>query len=144
MQKKEVIRALDHLARSSLTIKKINLDNIIQETGTNWVIGTPTAVSKDSPGFSHSLQISYNNGPKNPQDEKYHYHTDSIEECYIVLKGDITLKIDGKTDYQLFKNEAIRVPPYRCHKIIEFSNDVSYLTIRAPISDDRKTVVCDE
>jgi mannose-6-phosphate isomerase-like protein (cupin superfamily) len=135
-------QTIKDMSQSQMKIEKISLDEIIKLKENNWVIGTPPAVTTSSPGFSNSLQISYYNRPKDPKEEKYHYHTDNIEECYIVLQGKIRLKINGKTNYELEENEAIRVPPYQRHKIINFSKDVSYLTIRAPISDDSTTVEC--
>ena len=105
----------------------------------NWVIGSPIKVPVDSPGYSKSLQISYHYKEIDHREEKFHYHTDGIEECYFVFEGSITLRIDKK-DYRLSENQAIRVPPLKPHKIINFSDPVTYVTIRAPPSNDNTTV----
>ena len=106
----------------------------------SWIIGTPPAVPSDSAGSSKSLQIAYTDTHRV---ESFHRHTGEIEECYIVLKGSIRLKVKDSI-HTLTEMTMIRVPPKMCHKIIEFSEDAAYLTIRAPLSDESSKYDCPE
>ena len=72
----------------------------------SWIIGTPPAVSDGSAGSSRSLQIAYTDKHRV---ESFHRHTGEIEECYIVLKGLIKLKVEDRI-HTLTEKTMIRVP----------------------------------
>lgn len=103
----------------------------------DWIIGLPDRVEINSPGFSSSIQIKYNNRPNKEihlAKESYHKHTNNIDECYLVLSGWLKIRIENKL-YTIHEKEIIRVPSHYCHIVEEYSLNVEYLTIRAPISN---------
>jgi mannose-6-phosphate isomerase-like protein (cupin superfamily) len=120
-------------------IEKICFNGIISE----WVIGTPPVVDVDSSGFSTSLQISYNNLKEGKDKEQCHKHLETIEECYLVLEGTLTIEVNEKT-HTLEKRELLKVPAHVWHRVVCSSENVEYLTIRAPISHDYQKVVCNK
>lgn len=122
------------------TISSINLI----ENKNTWILGTPDAVDVYSPGFSPSIQIKYNKEPckkTHLKNETYHKHLENIVECYLVLNGWLKLLIENE-EHCLKEREIIRVPSHHCHKVIDYSNDVEYMTIRAPASDESKKREC--
>ena len=103
-----------------------------------WVVGTPPAVEKNSPFYSENIQINHIKNPlkqKFLKNEKRHFHKFPIEELYFVLEG--TLAVDIETDtIELKPKEILIVPPEKNHKINDFSDNIEFLVIRSPISND--------
>lgn len=111
----------------------------------DWVIGTPKAVEKPE-RYSTQIQIKYHNskltGPLRKK-ETYHKHIGSIEEYYLVLDGTLTLCVEGEY-YEVQNRELLAVPPNKCHKVVSLSDDVEYITFRAPYSGDMTKQECEE
>ncbi len=104
----------------------------------DWVIGTRPRVI-DSSFISEQIQVFYANAPGQSLlvDEKYHRHHPSLtEEYYLVLQGSLCVKVEG-IEIHLGPMDMLPVRPEQCHSIINFSDDVQYLTIRAPISNKK-------
>lgn len=115
----------------------------LSEKKNRWVIGTPEEVGVNDVGYSPSVQIKYSYQPtkKEFENETYHTHIENIVECYLVLHGSINVRVEDQI-FELREKEALRVPSNHCHKVMDFSEDVEYLTIRAPPSYGSKKRLC--
>ncbi len=110
-----------------------------------WIIGTPPAVEKESPFYSGNMQINHIKQPKRDDffsKEQKHSHNSPIEEIYLVLNGTLDLEISNQT-VTIKSKELLVVPSEVIHQIKDFSDDIDFLVIRAPVSND-KTKTCYE
>jgi len=111
----------------------------LNENTNKWVLGSRPAAIK----LSNTLQIKYNLNPKSKlEKEVWHKHINTIEECYLVLNGEMKIKIEHEI-FTLKQREMLHVPPNFCHKIIWCTENLEYLTIRAPPSDSSTKILCD-
>jgi mannose-6-phosphate isomerase-like protein (cupin superfamily) len=112
----------------------------------HWVIGTPDDV-RSSDRFSAQIQIKYNNHPEQGRfetEEEFHKHVPRIEEYYLVLKGRLEVKVEGKPLLQARQGQILAVPPGKCHKVVAYDGPIEYITIRAPYSDHSTKIECPE
>ena len=113
-----------------------------------WIVGTPDSV-KTLELYSEHVQIKYVKADSNIgvtrdkilKREEYHKHPLPIKECYLVLTGDLTVKIEGEC-HKVSPMHLFVVQPNKCHKVQECTTDIEYLTIRAPASDDFTKITC--
>lgn len=110
-----------------------------------WLIGGPPDVQSPE-HTSDVLLVGHTLKPDQQTrqyQKQYHYHTEPIEEVYLVIKGWIDLNVRGQI-YRLEKNQLFKVNPHECHNVRDMSQDVHYLTIRAPKSDSSTRILCEE
>jgi mannose-6-phosphate isomerase-like protein (cupin superfamily) len=123
----------------------------LEDYRNEWVIGTPDAV-KESKRFSAQIQIHYTRVPdplrkleKKSILEKEimqkHAHIPPIEEYYFVLEGWLIIEVDGDKK-RVEDRQILPVPPNKCHYVADCSEEVTYLTIRAPFSSDETKLTC--
>jgi mannose-6-phosphate isomerase-like protein (cupin superfamily) len=95
---------------------------------TPWLPGAP----HDRVAIRHSASVP-------PwADGDVHLHGES-EEIYFVFGGELTLWVDG-TVLTLKPGEALHVRPEVPHAVVGGSGPIEHFVIRAPGSDDRRTV----
>ena len=123
-------------------VEAVILDLNDPESWNKRVIGTHNDVLKSSPFYSEQIQISYIK-KQEPCDSLHedveHWHTAPIEEYYLVLHGSLKVIVDG-VPFGLKHMQMLPVPPYKPHRVLDYSIPVEYFVIRAPISSEKTKI----
>jgi len=120
-----------------MTYPIINVD----EFPNKWIFGSPPEIKEGSYFNSNVMQVKYIKNPTKDDNilNDLHYHTDNIEEFYLVLNGSLIIEVDNKS-YNLKQKEILRIPPKIKHKLCSYSDDIELLIFRAPPSREKNKV----
>ncbi|MDA4113303.1 MAG: cupin domain-containing protein [Thaumarchaeota archaeon] len=111
-----------------------------------WVIGIPPSVPEGSSFSSRVIQVNYQKRPTKEgllKKEKRHSHPEPIEELYLVLRGTLEVEVE-KERLTVGERQILCVPPDRCHRVVDLSDDAEFLVFRAPLSTDKTKKECPE
>jgi mannose-6-phosphate isomerase-like protein (cupin superfamily) len=111
-----------------------------------WIIGTPPAVPEDSRLASKVIQVNYQMRPVKEEllkNEKRHSHPEPIEEFYLVLKGTLDVEVEAEV-LTVGERQILCVPPDKCHRVIDLSDDTEFFVFRTPISTNETKKECPE
>lgn len=112
----------------------------------HWIIGIPPAVPEDSRFASTVIQVNYQKRPAKKEllkNEKRHSHPEPIEEFYLVLKGTLDVEVEEES-FTVGERQILCVPPDKCHRVVDLSDDAEFLVFRTPISTDHTKKECPE
>ena len=111
-----------------------------------WIIGTPPAVPEGSRLASEVIQVNYQRRPAKKEllkNEKRHSHPEPIEEFYLVLRGTLEVEVEAEA-LTVGERQILCVPPDKCHRGIDLSDDAEFLVFRTPISTSETKKECPE
>ena len=111
-----------------------------------WIIGIPPAVPEDSRFASKVIQVNYQKRPAKKEllkNEKRHSHPEPIEEFYLVLRGTLDVEVEEET-LTVGERQILCVPPDKCHRVVNLSDDAEFLVFRAPVSTNKTKKECPE
>jgi len=126
-----------------IMVKAVALDFKDPKEWNRWIVGMPKDVPQCSPFYSEQIQIAYVNNPNREEFLKMqveHYHTSPIEEYFLVLQGNLKVKVSNNI-INLKSMQLLGIPPNERHTILDYTEPLRYFLIRAPISTEKTKII---